>query len=163
MGDDAEHHIDARCTARAREAIAVDLEKLVGHLDLGEILSEAGQILPMDGTAIPVEQTGTSEDMTGRAHRSHIRALARHLAQPRQSAFVRKLVHVDATANDDNGHVVGFIQITFGLQDDAVRCRDRRTIHGIYVPCVKVLAAGAVRQAQSLHHRHDRIHRKIRK
>ena len=89
MGDDAEHHIDARCTARAREAIAVDLEKLVGHLDLGEILSEAGQILPMDGTAIPVEQTGTSEDMTGRAHRSTGIAVPSIGRQPRRPIRAR--------------------------------------------------------------------------
>src|SRR4029077_20315266 len=45
-GDDMEHQIESRDPAGPGEAVAVDLEELGGHLELGKLLDEAGEILP---------------------------------------------------------------------------------------------------------------------
>src|SRR3546814_5554929 len=63
-GDHVQHHVDGRGAAGAGEAVAVDLEQLAGHLDVGEVLAEAGQVLPVDGAAVAVEQAGRSEEPT---------------------------------------------------------------------------------------------------
>ena len=66
-GDDVEHQVDRRRAAGAGEAVSVDLEQLVGHLDVREILHEPGQILPVDGAAVAVKQPGAGQDMAAGA------------------------------------------------------------------------------------------------
>src|SRR3546814_19990206 len=78
--------VDGRGAAGAGEAVAVDLEQLAGHLDVGEVLAEAGQVLPVDGAAVAVEQAGPGEHVAAGADRPDVGAAAVGLTQPARKA-----------------------------------------------------------------------------
>ena len=58
--DQMQHEIERRRAARAGEAVAVDLEELGGHLEIGVGLGEAGEVLPMQRAAVALEQAGAA-------------------------------------------------------------------------------------------------------
>src|SRR3546814_15538009 len=80
-------------------SVAVDLEQLAGHLDVGEVLAEAGQVLPVDGAAVAVEQAGPGEHVAAGADRPDVGAAAVGLTQPARKAAGIDGVHLEAAAD----------------------------------------------------------------
>ena len=83
--DPVQHQVERRGAARAGEAVAVDLEQVGGHLDLGELLDEAGQVLPVDGAAMAVEQAGARQHMRAGAERPDLARRAGRSAAARRT------------------------------------------------------------------------------
>src|SRR3546814_12442464 len=82
-------------------SVAVDLEQLAGHLDVGEVLAEAGQVLPVDGAAVAVEQAGPGEHVAAGADRPDVGAAAVGLTQPARKAAGIDGVHLGAARSEE--------------------------------------------------------------
>ncbi len=160
--DHVQHHVDRRGAAGTGEAVAVDLEQLRGHLDVGKILSEAGNVLPMDGAAVAVEQPGAGQDMAARAKRADIGTLAVEAPQSCEQEAILMEMALDPAAQDRGAIARRLLDIAMGMQHDAVAGGDRFALAGEQPPAIKILARRAIGQPQRLDRRGKSDHGEIR-
>ena len=65
--DHVEHQVERRDASRAREAVAVDREELVGPSDLRKLLAQRRHVFPMDRRLVFVEKAGLRQRVATRA------------------------------------------------------------------------------------------------
>ena len=59
--DEVQHQVEGGGAARARDALAVDLEQVGGDLESGKIFGQGLDVLPVDGAPVAIEHAGPGE------------------------------------------------------------------------------------------------------
>ena len=161
-GNQVEHQVECRDAARAGEAIAVDLEQLVGHLEIGKLLGEGGEVLPMHGAATAGEQSGAGQQVAAQRHAADDHALAVQPPEPAEHRGVGEAVPAGAGAHHQHRRAARFGDAAGRHDGDAVAGRHRRPVRRQDLPAVEGSTAHPVGAAQRLDRRGEAHHRELR-
>ena len=123
--DERNHHVERGDSARAGDAVAVDLEQRRRDGNVRKSFAKGWLMLPMQRHPAPVEQTGASEDVGPSGNAADRDAAAGQPAEPREDALVVEGRGVAAGTDKQDVDIAVGAHADVGEDGDAVRCRDR--------------------------------------
>ena len=161
LRDQVQHHVERGGAARTGDTGAVDLEQVIGDVELGEFLGQPVDILPVDGAAPAFEKTCGRHHIGAGADRADHRTVAVEPADQVQDVAVGVLAHIHPRADKHHAAVLQHRGVAVGGHFDPVAGDGRLATGAGNDPFIQLAVALPVGRAQGFDRRCESQHREI--